>query len=245
MKGVIIAGGKGKRLVPLTNKLPKPMLKVAGKPLLEHQINLFRKYKINKLLLCLHYLPEKIMGYFKNGSDFGVQLEYSVEKKPMGTAGALNLAKNLKNFFDQAFIAMYGDNFTNLNLKKLADFHNRKKSFATIVLYKKKLEEKSSSLIVKGKNSRIRKIVEGPDNRDLKNLKGKYKYVNAGIYVLEPEILKFIPKRKFDFAYDLFPVLLKKRQRVYGYDMPKGTILREIGTIKKLNSARKELKGFK
>ena len=242
MKGVILAGGKGKRHVPLTSKLPKPMLKVAGKPLLEHQINLFRKYKINKLLVCLHYLPEKIMDCFKNGNDFGAQLTYSIEKEPMGTAGALNPAKN---FFDEAFIVMYGDNFTNLNLKKLADFHNRKKSLATIVLYKKKLQEKSSSLAVKDKNSRIKKFVESPSNSDLKNLKGKYKYVNAGIYVLEPDILKFIPKRKFDFAYDLFPLLLKKRQRVYGYELPKGTILREIGTIKKLNSVRKELKGFK
>ena len=242
MKGVIIAGGKGERLMPLTSKLPKPMLEVAGKPLLEHQINLFRKYKISKLLLCLHYLPEKIMDYFKNGNDFDVQLTYSIEKKPMGTAGALSLARN---FFDDSFIVMYGDNFTNLDLDKLVDFHKRKKSFATIVLYKKKLKEKSSSLAVKDENSRIKRFVESPSNSDLKNLKGKYKYVNAGIYVFEPEMLKFIPKKKFDFAYDLFPLLLKKRQRVYGYDLPKGTILREIGTIKKLNSVRKELKGFK
>ena len=131
MKGVIIAGGKGERLAPLTNKLPKPMLRVAGMPLLEHQINLFRKYKINKLLLCLYYLPEKIIKHFDDGKSFGVEIKYSIEKKPMGTAGALNPAKN---FFDEAIIVMYGDNFTNLNLKKLADFHKRKKSSATIVL---------------------------------------------------------------------------------------------------------------
>lgn len=242
MKGVILAGGEGKRLMPFTKKLPKPMLEVAGKPLLERQVNLFRKYNIDKLLLCLHYLPQKIIDYFGNGHDFGVEIVYSIEKEPMGTAGALRLAEC---FFDETFVVMYGDNFTNLDLKKLADFHGKKKALATIVLYKKGLKEKSSSFVIKGKSSEIKKFVERPDGKELKNLKGKHKFVNAGIYVLEPEILKFIQKGKVDFAYDLFPLLLKKKQKIYGYEVPKGTVLKEIGTVKKLSIVKNELKNFK
>lgn len=235
MKGVILAGGKGERLRPLTDNLPKPMVEIFGKPLLEYHIELFRKYNIRNILFCLHYLPEKIMGHFGNGKNFGVSIRYSIEKEQMGTAGAL---KNSEKFFDETFIVMYGDNFTNINLKKLEYFHRKKKGLATIVLIKKRLHEKSSSLILANKNSRIKSFVEKPIEEDIKKVKGSFKYVNAGIYVLEPKILKFIPKKKFDFGHDLFPLLLKNKIILFGYEIPEDTYLNEIGTMQKLEAIR-------
>lgn len=239
MMGAILAGGRGKRLGPLTRNLPKPIVKIAGKPLLEHQIKLFRSCNIKKIILCLHYLPEKIIKHFGDGKKFGVKIKYSIEKEPMGTAGAL---KNAEKLLDDAFIVMYGDNFTNISLKKLERFHKRKKAVATIALCRRPASQKTSSMVLADKNLRIKKFIERPKESDSRLIKGRYKYVNAGIYVLEPQILKLIPKKRFDFGHELFPLLLKKKLKLVGYCLPKGTYLKEIGTIEKLKAVREYAK---
>lgn len=238
MKGVILAGGFGKRMGDLTKRLPKPMIRIADKPLMEHQIELFRRHGINELLVCLHYMPEEITGYFGDGKKFGVKIRYSVERLPMGTAGALKLAED---FFDDRFIAIYGDNFTSLNLTDFAEFHKSKHSFATIALHKKKNSQKSSSAIILNDDSKIMRFVERPDDCSLIDSGSGCRLVNAGIYFLEPEVLNFIPEKRFDFGYDLFPLLLREGKKVYGYQIPDDAIYKEIGTIEKLNSLRQEL----
>jgi len=235
MIGVILAGGKGERLKPLTETIPKPMIDINGKPLVEHTIDLFKKYGINKLLFCLHYMPEKIIDYFGDGSRFDIDISYSIEKEPMGTAGALKIS-NYK--FDDTFVVMYGDNFTNIDLRKLKQFHKKKNALATIALLRKKINEPSSSLIVIDKKLRVEKFKERPNDLDVKQLKGKFKYVNTGVYMLEPEVLKFIPEKKFDFGYDLFQKLLKMKLKIFGYVVPKHTYVKEIGTRQKLQMVR-------
>ena len=242
MKAVILAGGFGKRMGDLANKIPKPMIEIKNKPLLEHQIELFKKYKIRELLICVHHLPKKIMDYFEDGSEFGVHIRYSMEEDAMGTAGALKLAED---FFDERAIVMYGDNFTDMNLDNFAKFHAEKKSFAAIALHKKKITEKSSSAVIMGNDSRITKFIERPDENnkinELKKFSSEFRYVNAGIYIIEPEIMSFIPKKKFDFGCDLFPLLLEKNKNIYGYPIPENEIYREIGTLEKLNALRKDV----
>ncbi|MBI1935311.1 nucleotidyltransferase family protein [Candidatus Woesearchaeota archaeon] len=238
MKGVILAGGFGKRMRKLTSSLPKPMIKVAGKPLIEHQVELFRKYGIKELLLCLHYMPEGIMSHFNEGKRFGVKIRYSIEKEPMGTAGALKLAED---FFDDRFIVIYGDNFTTLDLEDLARFHKSNGSFATIALHKKNSSQKSSSAVILNKNLRVERFIERPDIDEADLSSKSFRLVNAGIYILEPNVLKFIPRKKFDFGYDLFPLLLKEKKKLYGYVMPDDIVYREIGTMEKLSSLWQEM----
>jgi mannose-1-phosphate guanylyltransferase / phosphomannomutase len=220
MKAIILAAGKGTRLKPLTNNIPKVMLPINGKPLLEYTIKLFKKYGIKEIAINLHHLPEKIKDYFGDGKKFGVKIYYSYEPKLLGTAGAI---KKIEDFFDDTFIVFYGDNFTNLNILDMVNYHESKKGIATICLHKGKSK---SSYIEMDSNNKIVKFVEKPKIE-------KYGWVNSGIYVLEKEVIKFIPKNKFfDFGKDLFPLLLKKNKKIFGYPL-KDCFWFEVGTLEK------------
>ena len=129
MKGMVLAAGEGRRLRPLTNHLPKPMLPVAGRPLLEHTITYLRDYGITDLAINLHHLPGAVMDYFGNGSQWGVKLRYSLEEQLLGSAGGV---KRLQAFFDETFVVYYGDLFTQANLRPMIDLHKRSKALATM-----------------------------------------------------------------------------------------------------------------
>ena len=131
MKAVIIAGGLGTRLRPLTNNTPKPMLPIGEKPILEHLINWTKKSGIKSVVLCVSYLKESIEDYFGDGEKFGVKIEYAISKKPLATAGQL---KTAEEFIDDDFVCMYGDSIFNFSLRKMIKEHLRKKSFITMSL---------------------------------------------------------------------------------------------------------------
>jgi len=221
VKAFILAAGVGNRLKPLTYHLPKPMVPILNKPALWHIISNMQASGITDIMLNLHYRPDVIKNYF--GSSFkNVELSYSIEKKLLGTAGAI---KKNESFFDNTFIVMSGDGLSGINLKKLVNFHKKKKALATVVL--KKVDACFDYGVgITCSQGRITKFVEKPSWESVFS-----NTVNTGIYVFEPEIFNYIPKNKFhDFGANLLPLLLRKNLPVYGYEM--GDYWTDIGNLK-------------
>ena len=183
MKAVILSGGLGTRLQPYTTFLPKPMLPLGGKPILEHLIEWSKKNGVKSIVLCVSYLRKSIEDYFEDGKRLGVKIEYAVSDKPLATAGQL---KTAEKFIDNTFVCMYGDSIYNFNLKNMIKQHQQRKSFVTMSLYEYKMNL-PYGVIETTKNNRVIAWNEKPE------IKAN---INMGCYVMEPEIMKFIPKNK-------------------------------------------------
>jgi len=215
MKAVILCAGKGERLKPLTNNIPKPLLPIGGRPLLERHIERLKHYDVKEFLINLHYLPEKIIDYFQDGRSLGVSIKYYFEPKLLGTAGAIKSMQD--ELEDDNFFVVYGDNLNECNFRELKEYHERKRGIATIAIFKKKGELKESGVVLIDSDSRIIKFIEKPTEEELGNLNTKL--VNAGIFVLSPEIFDFIPEDEYDFGRNLFPELIKKNKPLYAYNL--------------------------
>jgi len=208
MKGVIMAGGAGSRLRPLTCSRPKPMTPIMNKPVMEYAVELLSRHGIKDICVTLQYLPQEIIRYFGDGSAFGVKLSYFVEKTPLGTAGSV---KNAEDFLDEPFVVISGDALTDFDLSKAVKFHFDNGAAATIVLttVENPLE---FGVVITDEKGRIVKFLEKPGWGEVFS-----DQVNTGIYVLEPEILKLIPPNTmFDFSKNLFPKLLELGKPLWG-----------------------------
>lgn len=209
MKGMILAAGEGQRLRPLTNYLPKPMLPVAGRPLLEHTIIHLRDCGIADLAINLHHLPAAVMDYFGDGRRWGVNLHYSVEERLLGSAGG---TKRLQSFFDGTFLVYYGDVFTWADLRPMIALHRRSGSLATLGLYRVP-DPWNRGIVQLDDQQTIAQFAEKPPREQVFS-----DLANAGIYVLEPEVLDRIPLgRVWDFGHDVFPGMLAEGIRITGY----------------------------
>lgn len=228
LKAMIMAAGVGSRLEPITKTLPKPMVPVQDKPIMEHIINLLSYYGVHNIIANLYYLPGVIKAYFGDGSDFGVKLLYSEEEALKGTAGGV---KNNEWFLDETFIVMSGDALTDIDLAEFIRFHRRKKALATIALKRVEDVERFGVVVTKD-TGEISAFQEKPKKEEaLSNL------VNTGIYIFEPEIFKYIPPDTvFDFGKQLFPLLVREGLPFYGYPM-KG-YWRDIGTLDSYREAK-------
>ncbi len=212
MKAIIMAGGEGSRLRPLTCDIPKPMVPIMNKPIMEHIINLLRDHGITEIGVTLMYLPQRIRDYFGNGSNYGVNLTYFIEDEPLGTAGSV---KNAESFLDETFIVISGDSLTNMNLTKALEFHTSKKSKATLVLTKVDVPLEYGVVIL-DKGGAITGFLEKPSWGEVFS-----DTVNTGTYILEPEALKYFENgTKYDFSQDLFPLMLSMHEPMYGYVTP-------------------------
>lgn len=210
MKAVIMAGGSGTRLRPLTCHLPKPMVPVINKPMSEHIVNLLKKHGFNDIIFTLHFLPQAISDYFGDGSDWDVNIRYSTEEgKPLGTAGCV---KAIQDLLDDTFIVISGDGLTDIDLGKALNYHKEMKSKATLVL--KRVENPLDyGVVITDKDGRIQRFVEKPGASEIFS-----DTVNTGIYILEPEVLLYVVMgREQDFSNDLFPLLLLRNEPLYGY----------------------------
>lgn len=225
---LIIAGGYGTRIASIAREQPKCMLDVEKKPFLEYQIELFKKQGFKDIIFCLGHLADVVMDYFKDGSRFGLNITYSLEKETLGTAGAIKLAEKK---IDGNFIVFYGDVFTDMDINDFLEFHEKKKGIASISIRKKKDPTKSSSIITIT-NQRVTSFIEKPSSEQVMRFENVEKYINNGIYVCRKEILGYIPKNKpCDFGFDLFPGILEKGEKIYGYATE--DYFREIGTPRK------------
>ncbi len=206
-----MAGGEGSRLRPLTCGLPKPMMPVVNRPMMEHILELLKKHNVQEIGVTLQYLPEAIQGYFGNGSDFGVHMRYYVEEVPLGTAGSV---KNAQNFLDETFVVISGDALTDLDLSQAMEFHRQKGALATLVLTPVDIPLEYG-VVITDKDGRIAQFLEKPGWGEVFS-----DTVNTGIYILEPEVLNYFePGQKFDFSKDLFPLLLKEKQPLFGVSL--------------------------
>ena len=209
IKAVIMSGGMGTRLRPLTCHLPKPMVPIFNKPCMEYGIELLKKYGIEDIAITLYYLPDKIMEYFGDGSDFGVSLKYYIEDKPLGTGGSV---KNAYEFLDDTFIVISGDAFTDIDLQKAYDFHKGKNSKATIVLKRENIPLEYG-VVITDENGKVLRFLEKPSWGEVFS-----DTINTGIYILEPEVLDYYKVgENFDFSKDLFPKLLEDNIPLFGY----------------------------
>ncbi len=205
-KAFILAGGKGTRLRPITYEVPKPMIPVKGKPILQYHIEQLRKYGIKDIVISIGYLGNKIREYFGDGKRFGVNITYVEEQEPLGTGGALGNAKHL---FNDVFIMINGDNLIDLDLDEMYESHKKNNRPITIALTA--VEDPYSYGVVLLKGSKIIDFVEKP-----KKGTAPSNLINAGVYIIEPEILERIPENKSSIEKDVFPKLVKEG-KVSGY----------------------------
>ncbi len=208
MKAIIMAGGEGTRLRPLTCTMPKPMARIFGRPLMEHILLLLRKHGITEIGVTLMYMPEKIREYFGDGSEWGVHLTYFLEETPLGTAGSI---KNAGDFLDDDFLVISGDALTDTDLSAFLAFHREKGAEASLLLKPMDIPLEYG-VVVTDEDGRITRFLEKPSwSRVLSDT------VNTGIYLLKPSVLSLCDKFPCDFSKDIFPRLLEEERKLFGY----------------------------
>lgn len=210
-KAMLLAAGRGSRLRPLTESVPKCMVPLANKPILEYNIEWLRRHGVVDLIINLFHLPDVVMDYFGDGSRWGVHITYSLESELLGSAGGV---RNVADFFDGPFFVWYGDNLSTCDLCRLYGFHRAKGGVATIALCHRE-DPTASGIVGLGGQGRITRFLEKPRPDQVFS-----HWVNAGIFVLEPQVLEAIPPDGApDFGQDVFPGLLMEGERLYGYRM--------------------------
>jgi mannose-1-phosphate guanylyltransferase / phosphomannomutase len=211
MKAVVMAGGEGNRLRPLTSNQPKPMVPVVGKPCMEHILELMREHGLEEVIVTVAFLPQAIRSYFGEGETLGIQIGYSVEESPLGTAGSVRLAAKQ---LDETFLVISGDALCDVDLSALIAFHKGKGAAVTIGL--KSVENPLEfGIVVTDEEGRVERFLEKPSWGQVFS-----DTINTGIYVLEPEVLKHVPAdRPYDFSKELFPYLLEMGRPIYGHVM--------------------------
>jgi mannose-1-phosphate guanylyltransferase len=223
MQALILAGGKGTRLRPLTVYTPKPIVPFLNRPFLLYQIEILRRAEIENITLSLSYQPDKIEQVLGDGSDFGVNLRFVTEPSPMGTGGAYKFAAD---DIRETTVVFNGDILTDLEIAEVVDFHKSKRAAATIVLAP--VENPSAyGLVDTDPDGKVRRFREKPKPEELVELTNNT--INAGIYILEPEVLDLIPAgENHSFEYDVFPNLLNHQKAFYAYIL-KENYWRDIG----------------
>lgn len=208
-KAVIMAGGFGTRLRPITMNLPKPMVPMMNVPMMEHIVNLLKRHSITDIMSLLYFQPEKITSYFGNGERFGISMKYMQAPADYGTAGAVRYAKE---HLDERFIIISGDVLTDFDISKAIEFHKEKGAKATIMLTRSQ-NPLAFGIVLTDADGKINRFLEKPSWGEVFS-----DTINTGIYILEPEVMDLIPYQKdFDFSKDLFPLMLKNGLPLYGY----------------------------
>jgi len=227
--GVILAGGRGTRLKPITNEIPKPMIPLHDKPIMEHTIDLFKKHGIKRIIISIGYKGDKIRSYFGDGRRFGVSISYVEESEPMGTSGALTLAQP---FLNETFVLCNADELKNIDLSEMFAFHKENNALATIALTTVKDPTKYG--VVKLKGSRILEFIEKP-------AKPPSNLINAGLSICEPAIFKYIPTGAGSMEKDIFPKLAKDGL-LFGYPFDGQWF--DTGTLQAYEEAMEKWKGL-
>ncbi|KAF5078604.1 sugar phosphate nucleotidyltransferase [Methanobacterium aggregans] len=210
VKAVIMAGGKGTRLRPLTFTRPKPMIPLVNRPIIQHTVERLKSMGFKDILMTLNYRPDSLKQHFQDGSSMGVNISYSVEKSPMGTGGSVLKAKK---YIDDTFLVLSGDVISNVNFKDVLKFHKDKGALATLVLTH--VEDPAHfGIAVLDEDSKIINYLEKPSADQVFS-----KLANTGIYIFEPEIFDFFDDKKgeIDFSREVFPRLIAEDAGIYGY----------------------------
>ncbi|MCS7300256.1 MAG: mannose-1-phosphate guanyltransferase [Fimbriimonadales bacterium] len=232
MKAVVMAGGEGSRLRPITANRPKPLAPVVNRPIMEHILLLLKAQGITEVVTTVYYLADHIEGYFGDGADWGMAIHYSLEDTPLGTAGSVKQAED--HLRDGTFLIISGDALTDIDLQPALEFHKRSGATATLVLARvpNPLE---FGVVITREDGRITRFLEKPSWSEVFS-----DTVNTGIYILEPEIFDYMePGKQYDFSQDLFPLLLREGKPLYGYVMSE--YWSDIGSLQQYREAHQDL----
>ena len=231
-KALVLAGGKGTRLNPITHEIPKPLIPLNGKPLMEYTLDLFRKFGIYDVIISIGFMGDKIKACFGDGKRLGLNIVYIEENDPLGTAGPLLLAKK---YLNETFILCNADEIKDIDLADMYMFHKEKKSTATIALTS--VTDPSAFGVAKLNGNRILEFVEKPAMG-----KAPSKLINSGLYIIEPEVIDYVREGYCMIETDIFP-LLAKENKLFGY--PFSGYWKSIGTFEQYEDAIKDLKNKK
>ena len=210
-KAMLLAAGSATRLGDLAQEIPKPMLPVGGRPLIEHTVRQLARYGVADVVINLHKLGHVIRDHFGDGSRFGVRMHYSEEPVLLGTAGGV---KKCQPLLDETFLVVYGDNLTTCRFEALVDFHRAHGGIATIALFWRD-DVSAHSAVERSADGRIVRFVEKPKNEEAPS-----QWISAGVIVFEPAVFDYIDSgRPVDFGFDVFPALLRAGEKIYGYEM--------------------------
>ncbi|MBA2282037.1 MAG: NTP transferase domain-containing protein [Acidimicrobiia bacterium] len=231
MKAVIMAGGEGSRLRPLTSNQPKPMMPLANRPMMEHIVELLRLHGFDEIVVTLAFMPNAIRTYFGDGSEWGVNIVYATEENPLGTAGSVG---NAKDVLTERFLVISGDVLTDIDLGKILTFHEEHDAMATIGLVRVD-DPLEFGIVITRDDGSIERFLEKPTWGQVFS-----DTINTGIFVLEPEIFDYIPEgRSVDFSSDVFPALLEAGKPLYGA-VAEG-YWEDVGTLEAYVRAHKDL----
>ncbi|MBR2861036.1 MAG: NTP transferase domain-containing protein [Clostridia bacterium] len=209
MQAIILAGGIGSRLKPLTENLPKPMIPLLNKPLMEYTVELLKRHNLTNIGVTVMFLPQKIKEHFADGNAWRIDMSYFQESTPLGTAGSVKMAENQ---LEETFLVISGDALTNVDLTKILEFHNSKEADVTIVLSKQE-NPLEYGVVLTDKEGRVTSFLEKPQWENVVS-----NTVNTGIYVINKSVLSKVPKNQFfDFSRDLFPLLMQENAKIFGF----------------------------
>jgi len=230
MQAVIMAGGFGTRLHPLTYRRPKPMVPVAGTPMMEHIVRLLVENGYDEAISLLYYQGEIISDYFGDGKNFGIDIKYKSAEADLGTVGSV---RNASDLIRGRFIVISADVLTDFDLREAVEFHKERNALATIVLTRHPTPLQFG-IVITDEQGKITRFLEKPAWGQVFS-----DTINTGIYILEPEVLEWVPKGKFyDFSQNLFPNLLESGERLYGY-IASG-YWRDVGNLREYRRANED-----
>jgi NDP-sugar pyrophosphorylase family protein len=210
MQALILAGGKGTRLRPLTMHTPKPIVPIANQPFLLYQLELLKRADVRDVILSLSYQPQKIEDKIGDGTDYNVRVSYTVETSPLGTAGAY---RNAAGLITETTVVFNGDVLTDIDMNEVIRFHREREAVATIVLTPVANPTAYGLVETDKKDGRVRRFLEKPKPEEV-----TCDTINAGIYILEPRVMEYIPEGEpFMFEYGVFPQLLERKEPFYAY----------------------------
>lgn len=233
MKAIILLGGKGTRLLPLTITTPKPLVPLLNRPFITYQIELLKKYGIDEVIFSLGHLSKKIKDFLESRKDWGIPIKYVIEKEPLGTAGAVKNAESLLG--REAFLVLNGDTLTSIDLASFISFSRKRKARASIALAV--VDDPTPYGLVKiNKGGDIEQFLEKPNWAEASGCKT----INAGIYMFERDVLSYIPpRRNFSLERELFPILLQRGEKFLGYVTKEYWL--DIGTLEKYKQVHKDI----
>lgn len=231
MKAVILIGGEGTRLRPLTYKTLKCMVPIANRPFIEYQFAMLKKHGINEVVLSVCYMPGKVKKAVGNGRKYGLKVRYAVEKTPLGTAGAI---KNCEKYLDDTTVILNGDVLTGIDISALAGFHKKSGSAATIALHE--VEDPSAyGLVISEENGRVKSFLEKPKEKQPGG-----NWINAGLYVFSKEALAIIPAgQNVSVERETFPAIIEKTGKLFSHRQKEYWI--DIGKIEKYKQANYDI----
>ena len=226
MQVVILAGGRGIRLAPITDNIPKPMVMINGRPFLEYLLLMLKRNSLKKILLCVGYLGDKIEAYFGDGGRLGVNIKYSREKELLGTGGALKLASNL---IEEEFLLLYGDSYLDIDYSGFINFFDNQKTIGSIIIYDNTMDNTEVRNNIAMESNLITKYAKNSEDVSLR-------YVEAGVSAFNKNLLSFIePGKAVSLESDILPMLIKEKE-LAGYQSKQRFY--DIGTVDRLNLFR-------